>query len=105
VTECGLENMVAQSAWQHPFPFIAGLAFGTNYTDPNRLALALWIPQPRLLRLFLLLEGFRQRRKLTTDILEEQPPLDDSGHERFIAQAPLIEGPESVTDVASRIQR
>jgi hypothetical protein len=31
--------------------------------------------------LFLFLERLRQRRKLTADILQEEPPLNDSGHE------------------------
>jgi hypothetical protein len=49
----------------------AELALDSDYPDPNGLALALWILLPRLLRLFLLFEGLRQRRKLPTDVLEE----------------------------------
>jgi hypothetical protein len=53
----------------------------SDHADPNGLALTFRILQPRLLRLFLFLERLRQRRKLTADILEEEPPLNDSGHE------------------------
>ena len=35
----------------------ADLTLGANHTDPYRLALAFWILQPRVLRLFLLLGG------------------------------------------------
>ena len=66
----------------------AELTCGSHHADPNRLALTFWIPQPLLLRLFLFLEGLRQRRKLAVDVFEEQPPLDDFGHCKFIAQAP-----------------
>jgi hypothetical protein len=55
--------------------------------DPNRLALFFWILQPRLLCLFLFLEGFRQRRELPADVFEEEPLLGGFGHERFIARA------------------
>ncbi len=63
------------------------LTFGSDHSDANRLALALWILQPRLLRLFLGRERFRQRSEFATDVLEKQPPLDDFGHAQFIAQA------------------
>jgi hypothetical protein len=70
----------------------AELSLGSDYADPNRLALALRILLPRLLRLFLLPEGLRQARKLTTDVLEERPPLNYFGHVSFIAQAVLVCG-------------
>ncbi len=57
------------------------LTLGSDHADPNSLALAFWILQPCLLRLLLVLERLRQRRKLTADVLEEQPPFNDSGHE------------------------
>ena len=57
------------------------LTFGSDHSDPNRLALAFWILQPRLLSLFLCRERFRQRSEFTTDVLEKQPSLDDSEHE------------------------
>ena len=60
---------------------------GADHSDSNGLALAFWILQPRLLRLFLFLEGLRQWRKLTSDVFKEQPPLNDSGHLKLIAQA------------------
>ena len=63
------------------------LGLRSDHSDPNRFALAFWILQPRLLCVFLLLEGLRQGRKLPTDVLEEQPPLDNFGHAQFIAQA------------------
>ncbi len=65
----------------------AELTVDSNYSDPNRFAFALWILQACLFRRLLLLEGLRQGRKLPTDVLEEQPPLDDFGHAQFIAQA------------------
>ena len=65
----------------------AELTVGSNSADPNRLALAFGILQPHLLRLFLRLEGLRKRRKLATDVLEEQPPLRDFEHERFVARS------------------
>jgi hypothetical protein len=68
----------------------ADLTLGANHTDPNRLTLTFWILQPCLLRLLFVLEWFRQGRKLTTDVLEEQPPLDYFGHVSFIAQAVLV---------------
>lgn len=68
------------------------LHFGSDHADPYPLALAFWILQSRLLCVFLLLEGLRQGRKLPTDVLEEQPPLDDFGHAQFIARAALIYG-------------
>jgi hypothetical protein len=37
--------------------------------------------------LFFVPEGLRQRSELAADVLEEQPPLGDFGHEKFIAQA------------------
>ena len=57
------------------------LTLDSDYADPNRLALSFGILQPRLLRLFLFLEGLREGCKLTADVLEQQPPLNDSGHE------------------------
>jgi hypothetical protein len=59
----------------------ADLALSSDYTDPDRVALFFWILQARLLRLLFVLERFRQGRKLAVDVLEEQPPLDDFGHE------------------------
>ena len=59
----------------------AELTLTSDHADPNRLALAFWVLQPSLLRVFLPLEGLRQGRKLPTDVFEEQPPLYDSGHE------------------------
>jgi len=73
----------------------ADLTLGANHTDPDRLALAFWILQPRLLCVFLLLEGLRQRPKLSTDVPEEQPPLNDSGHLKLIAQAAPTSGRQS----------
>jgi hypothetical protein len=70
----------------------ADLTLGSDYSDSNRFALTFGILLPRLLGLFLLLEGLRERRKLTIDVLEEQPPLNDSGHPKFIAQAVLVCG-------------
>ena len=69
----------------------ADLTLGANHTDPDRLALAFWILQPRLLCVFLLLEGLRQRRKLAS-VVSEQPPLNDSGHLKLIAQAAPTSG-------------
>jgi hypothetical protein len=68
------------------------LTLGSDHADPNRFALAFWVLLSRRLSLFLLLERLRQGRKLAVDVLEEQPPLDDSGHERFIAQAVPVHG-------------
>ena len=65
----------------------ADLTLDSNYADPNRLAHTFWILQTCLLRLFLLLERLRQRRKLTVDVLEEEPLLNHFGHVNFIAQA------------------
>ena len=62
------------------------LGLRSDHSDPNRFALAFWILQPRLLCVFLLLEGLRQGRKLPTDVLEEKPPLDDFGRGEVIAR-------------------
>ena len=58
----------------------ADLTLGSDHADPNRLALALRILQPRLLRLCLRLEGLRERRELPADVFEEEPPFSDFGH-------------------------
>jgi hypothetical protein len=70
----------------------AELSLGSDHADPNCLALAFWILQPCLLGLFLCRERFRQRSEFTTDVLEEQPSLNNSGHLKFIAQAALTCG-------------
>ena len=67
----------------------AELIHGSGHADPNRFPLSFWIFQPCLLGLFFVLEGLRQRRKLTVDVLEEQPSLNYFGHVGFIAQAGL----------------
>jgi hypothetical protein len=66
------------------------LTCGSDYADPNRFSLTFGILQACLFCSFFRLERFRQRCELNTDVLEEQPPLDDSGHEKFIAQAALL---------------
>jgi hypothetical protein len=61
----------------------AGLTLRSDHADPNGLALAFGILQPCLFRLRLVLEKFRQGCKLTADVLEKQPSLDDFGHENL----------------------
>ena len=63
------------------------LGLRSDYSYPNPFALTFRVLQPRLLSLFLRLEGLRKRRKLAADVLEEQPPLDNFGPSQFIAQA------------------
>jgi hypothetical protein len=63
-----------------------GLRFGSNHTKPNRFPLTLRVFQTCLLRKFLRFEWLRERRKLTVDVLEKQPLLDDFGHFEFIAR-------------------
>ena len=57
------------------------LGVRSDHADPNGLALKFRVLQPRLLRLFLCRERFRQRSEFTTNVLEKQPPFDDSEHE------------------------
>ena len=64
----------------------AELTLGSDDADPNCLAVAFRVLQPRLLGSSLRLEGLRERRKLAADIFEEEPPLSDFGHLKFIAQ-------------------
>lgn len=67
----------------------ADLNLGSDNADPNRLALFFWILQSRLLCAFLRPEGLGQGRELPADVFEEEPSLNDFGHERFIARAAL----------------
>ena len=62
------------------------LTFGSDHADPNRFALAFRILQPFFLCAFLCLERLGQGHKLATDVPEEQPPLNDSGHSKFITR-------------------
>lgn len=62
------------------------LGFHSDHSDPNRLALAFGVFQPRLLRLFLGREWFRQRSEFTTDVSEEETPFDNLEHAQFITQ-------------------
>lgn len=57
------------------------LGLRSNHADANRLAFAFRVLQSCLLRLCFRLERFRQGCKLTADVLEKQPPINDSGHE------------------------
>ena len=50
------------------------LNLGSDDANPNRLALAFRVIQPRG-------ERFRQRSEFTANILEKQPSLDDFGYE------------------------
>ena len=59
------------------------LGLRSDHADPNRFALAFRVIQPRLLRLFLGRERFRQRSEFTTHVREKQPPLSDFGHENL----------------------
>ena len=68
------------------------LTLGANHTDPDRLALFFWILQPRLLCSFLRLEGLGQGRELPADVFEEEPPFNDFGHEKCIAQTAPVCG-------------
>ena len=55
----------------------------SDHADPNRFPLSFWMFQTCLLRLFFVLEGLRQRRKLPIDVLEEQPLLDYFWHQQI----------------------
>ena len=62
------------------------LIFGSDHADSNCLALALWVLQYCLFCVFFRFEEFRQRRELSTDVFEQEPPLNDFGHAKFIAR-------------------
>jgi hypothetical protein len=64
----------------------ADLTLDSDYADPNPFALTFWVLQAGLLRLLLLLERLRQRRKLAVEVLEEEPLLNYFGHVEFIEQ-------------------
>jgi len=68
------------------------LTCGSDHADPNRFALAFRILQPFFLCAFLCLERLGQARELPADIFEQQPPLNDSGHPKLIAQADSVCG-------------
>jgi hypothetical protein len=63
------------------------LTFGSDHSDPNRLGLFFWILQPRSLCAFLRPEGLRQRGELPANVFQQEPPLNDFGHGRFIEWA------------------
>jgi hypothetical protein len=60
------------------------LLFCSDDTDPNRFLLTFRIFPPRLLCLLLRFEWLGQRGEHATDVLEEQPLLNDFGHFKFI---------------------